>query len=167
MFRLVKENFADRPGPLSVLDVGSLDINGSYKSIFPKDRWTYTGVDVAAGKNVDIVMKSPYTLPFLDNQFDLVISGQAFEHIEFFWLTWLEMVRVTRKGGNLILIVPSKGEVHRYPVDCWRFYSDGLRALAKYGKVEVIQADTLAFHPDRLSNSYLDSFGLFRKTQEE
>jgi hypothetical protein len=38
---------------------------------------------------------------------DVVISGQAFEHIEFFWLSWRETVRVLRQGGLIFLIAPS------------------------------------------------------------
>jgi hypothetical protein len=44
------------------------------------------------------------------------------------------MARVLKPGGALVVIVPSKGAVHRYPVDCYRFHPDGLIALAaRYG----------------------------------
>ena len=89
------------------------------------DKWEYSGLDVEKGPNVDIVVENPYDWEIPDSSYDVVISGQAFEHIEFFWLTFLEMARVLKPQGLIILIAPSRGPQHRYPVDCWRFYPDG------------------------------------------
>lgn len=131
--------------PLTIIDIGSYqtdDLNSSYRTLFNNPGWVYQGVDISAGPNVDIVLPSPYIFPIADNYADVIVSGQAFEHIEFFWLSWLEMVRVLKPGGYIMLIAPSRGAEHRYPVDCWRFYPDGFRALAKYGNVEVVEAYT-------------------------
>lgn len=124
--------------PLFILDIGSLDVNGSYKGCFSVSSWTYRGIDRTAGKNVDIVLKDPYNWREIKSgSADVVVSGQAFEHIEFFWLTMLEIVRVLKSGGLCCLIAPSGGPEHRYPVDCWRFYSDGFAALARFASLEV------------------------------
>jgi SAM-dependent methyltransferase len=95
---------------------------------------------------------------------DLIISGQAFEHIEFFWRTWLEMVRVLKPGGKIFLIAPSRGPEHRYPVDCWRFYPDGFAALAKYGSLELTQIHT-DWEPHTAPDSapWGDTVGVFYK----
>ena len=61
-----------------------------------------------------------------------------FEHIEFFWLTRQEMMRTLKPGGTIILIAPSRGQEHSYPVDCWRFYPEGFRAPGKLGKLETL-----------------------------
>ena len=52
-----KEKYLDsRKGEsLRILDLGSQDINGSYRPLFDGDCWTYEGVDMSPGKNVDIV----------------------------------------------------------------------------------------------------------------
>ena len=68
-----------------------------------------------------------------------MISGQAFEHIEFFWLTMLEISRVLKPEGLCCLIAPSSGPEHRYPVDCWRFYPDGFAALARFTSLKVLE----------------------------
>jgi SAM-dependent methyltransferase len=128
---------------LKVLDVGSCDINGSYRSLFEVNNWEYRGLDVAAGKNVDIVVKDIYHWKEIRfNTYDIVISGQAFEHIEYFWLTMQEIARVMKTGGLCCIIAPSSGFRHKYPVDCWRFYSDGLLALARYAGLEAIEVYT-------------------------
>ncbi len=57
-----------------VLDVGSFDVNGTYRPLCSHHGLEYTGADQVAGPNVDRIMGT-----FTD-QFDLVISGQALEH---------------------------------------------------------------------------------------
>lgn len=151
--------------PLSVLDIGSYDVNGSYRTLFVDPRWSYVGVDLEAGPGVDTVLTSPYHLPVASGSVDLVISGQAFEHVEYFWLSWLEMLRVLKPGGMVFLIAPSRGPEHRYPQDCWRFYPDGYRALARYGQCELVEVTTdWDPHPDPGSAPWGDTVGVFRKT---
>ncbi len=128
---------------LQIVDIGSQDVNGSYRPLFAQNQWRYVGVDLAPGRNVDIVLQSPYDWKELGrNSADVVVSGQAFEHIDFFWISALEIARVLRPGGICCLIVPSAGPEHRYPVDCWRFYPDGLRAIARFAGLDVLKAET-------------------------
>ena len=144
MTRFVEEHMgAYRGRPMSVLDVGSLDVNGSYRSLFDDDCWQYTGVDMSPGAGVDVVLPGPYDWsPIRSDAYDVVISGQAFEHIEFPWVTIAEVARVLRPGGLVCIIVPSGGFEHRYPVDCWRYYPDGIRALAHWADLDVLSAET-------------------------
>lgn len=128
--------------PLEIIDIGSYDVNGSYKPFFDRPGWKYTGVDLAAGPNVDVVLQSPYRLPFASHSVDVIVSGQAFEHVEFFWLTWMEMARVLKPGGMIFLLAPSRGPEHRFPQDCWRFYPDAYRALAKYTRMDLLEVST-------------------------
>lgn len=149
---------------LHILDLGSYDVNGSYRPLFSRPGWCYRGVDLTAGPNVDIVLKTPYSLPLPAETEDVIISGQAFEHIEFFWVAWLELVRVLKPEGMIFLIAPSRGEEHRYPVDCWRFYPDGFRALADYAALELVDVHT-DWNPDADPGSaqWGDTVGVFRK----
>lgn len=127
--------------PLSILDLGSLDINGSYRPIFDQYQWEYRGMDMSAGKNVDIVLKTPYHWKEVkSDSTDVMVTGQAFEHIEYFWITILEIARVLKPGGICCILAPSGGYEHRYPVDCWRFYPDGFKALARFARLDVIES---------------------------
>ncbi len=134
----------DRRGEaLRILDIGSQNIYGSYRDIFARGSWQYVGVDVCAGENVDLVLADPYNwTEVASSSTDVIVSGQAFEHIEYFWITMTEIARVLKPGGLCCLIAPSAGKEHRYPVDCWRFYADGFRAMAKYVGFEVKEATT-------------------------
>jgi hypothetical protein len=120
-----------------VLDVGAADVNGSYRSIFANPKIHYVGADLAAAEGVDIVLDDPYRIPRLDGSFDVVISGQMLEHCEFFWLAFQEMVRLVKEDGFIFLIAPSSGPIHRYPVDCYRYYPDSFTALAKYANCHL------------------------------
>lgn len=129
---------------LKILDVGSFDMNGSYKHIIEAfnefNKWFYTGLDIVEGENVDIVVSDHYNWDEIkNNTYDIVICGQTLEHVEYFWLTMKEIARVMKKDGYCCIIVPSTGPEHRYPLDCWRFLSDGLRALAKYADLDIIE----------------------------
>ena len=128
---------------LRILDVGSSDVNGTYRPLFKKSNWEYVGLDVAPSPGVDVVVRELYRWREISSgSFDVVISGQAFEHIEFVWASVLEVARSLRPGGLFILIVPSSGPEHRYPVDCWRFYRDGITALAHWADLNVVEART-------------------------
>src|SRR3546814_14106854 len=61
-------------------------------------------------------------------------SSSCMEHSEFFWVLFLEMLRIVKPSGLIYLNVPSNGSFHRYPVDCWRFSPDSGSAHAKWGK---------------------------------
>jgi SAM-dependent methyltransferase len=138
--RYLSERMKD---PLRILDVGSQDVNGSYREIFSASPWTYTGLDMTPGKNVDIVLRTPYTWTEVAGaSADVVVSGQAFEHIQYFWITMLEIARVLTPGGICCILAPSSGPEHRYPFDCWRFYPDGMAALAAYAHLETLEAVT-------------------------
>ena len=86
--------------PLLIFDLGSFNINGSYKPFFDEPGWTYRGLDLQQGPNVDLVLRDPYIFEGIGSgTADVFISGQAFEHIEFFWLSMLEIGRVLKTGG--------------------------------------------------------------------
>lgn len=106
-----------------ILDLGARDVNGSLRTGAPAGA-TYVGVDLEPGPGVDVVLEDAYHLPFARSEFDLVVSSSCFEHDPMFWLTFLELVRVTKPGGYLYISAPSNGNYHCYPTDNWRFYPD-------------------------------------------
>jgi len=135
------EKFSDLlpMSPLSIADVGSMDVNGTYKPIFGKPGWTYTGLDISAGKNVDRVLAAPYQWSNVaDEEFDVVISGQALEHTEYPWIFAKELARIVKKGGYVCVIAPYQWEFHEYPIDCYRFFPDGMRAILGQAALKVI-----------------------------
>ncbi len=70
-------------GEIKVVEIGSQSVNQSIKDLLDK-KFKYTGVDIIAGENVDLVLKDPYKLPFENNSVDVVVSISTFEHTDFF-----------------------------------------------------------------------------------
>lgn len=139
------EKYMDSKKHYKILDIGSQEVdgdeNGSYRHLFQNPNWEYIGADVVKGKNVDIVLQTPYEWKNIKSKsFDCVVCGQMLEHDEFFWLTMLEIKRIMKPNGICCLIAPSGGPEHRYPVDCYRYYPDGLRAVARYAGLETLEA---------------------------
>lgn len=117
-----------REGMISILEIGSYDVNGSLRTMQPSSsRWT--GVDIEAGPGVDQVVEIGKPLPFADNSFDLVIATSVFEHDPSFWKTLADMARLVKDSGHIFITAPSNGMVHRYPLDCFRFYPDASVSL--------------------------------------
>jgi lipopolysaccharide biosynthesis protein/SAM-dependent methyltransferase len=114
-----------------IVDVGSLDVNGSLRQYCPA-KAIYIGVDFAEGRGVDVIIEDPYKLPFDSETVDVVVCSSVFEHSDFFWLLFLECIRILKPSGLMYLNAPSNGMVHRFPIDSWRFYPDSGTSLAKW-----------------------------------
>tara|TARA_B100000886_G_scaffold339482_1_gene305075 strand:- start:1046 stop:1747 length:702 start_codon:yes stop_codon:yes gene_type:complete len=129
-------------GEIKVVEIGSQSVNQSIKDLLDK-KFKYTGVDIIAGENVDLVLKDPYKLPFENNSVDVVVSISTFEHTDFFWLTYLEILRILKPEGLFFLNVPSNSKYHRHSNDNWRFYPDSSKALELWGKKNNYQPKVL------------------------
>ena len=96
-------------------------------------------MDLVDGDNVDLVLEDPYIYPFESNSIDVIIANSIFEHSEFFWELFIELIRILKPSGLLYINAPSNGDFHRGPfnqdllVDVYRFYPDSGKALQKWG----------------------------------
>jgi len=132
-------------GDAGCLDVGSFDGNGNYRGLIEGRGWTYKGLDICPGKNVDVVTTDPYRFPFERETFDVVISGSTMEHVKAIWLWVPELVRVLKPGGLLAIHTHMAWAYHPHPVDCWRIMPDGMRYLFDLtGQLERYSIEQLA-----------------------
>ena len=132
MARLMSDHFVRDSGK-TVYDIGSMDVAtagiGSHRPIVESLGLQYLGVDIAPGKNVDLVV-SPYRWSsILDGSVEYLISGSCLEHVEAPWLWALEADRKLALGGILIVFTPYSMGEHKWPVDCWRILPDGYKYL--------------------------------------
>jgi SAM-dependent methyltransferase len=149
----------------TVVDIGAQDVNGSLREVAPEGV-RYVGVDFVKGKGVDVILEDPYRLPFEDASVDVIVSSSCFEHSELFWVLFLEILRVLKPSGLLYLNAPSNGYVHRYPVDCWRFYPDAGRALVTWAKRNGLSpALTESFVGDMDAQGWIDFVAVFVKDE--
>jgi SAM-dependent methyltransferase len=109
----------------NVLEVGSLNVNGTAKDIFG-DADTYTGIDKREGSGVDQVVDGNNLLQAYEpDTFDLVICCETLEHDPHFWLTIANMRAVLKPGGWLIITCPGTAfHRHNFPGDYYRFFDD-------------------------------------------
>jgi SAM-dependent methyltransferase len=79
-----------------------------------------------------------YSFPVDDGAYDIVLSGQVLEHVRKPWVWIKEVARVCRAGGFVITINPVSWPRHDAPIDCWRAYPEGMKALYEDAGLEVV-----------------------------
>lgn len=88
-----------------VLEVGSLDINGTVRVLF--ENCDYVGIDLGEGAGVDVV--STGAAYKSKKKFDVVISCEAFEHDHELPATLSSMVALLKSGGLMIFTCANEG----------------------------------------------------------
>lgn len=137
--RFRNERFKDSLGK-KVIEIGSADINGGIRGLFPGAE--FIGVDIMAYNGVDVVLEDHYHFPFEDSIFDAAMSTNTLEHCTRPWLTVKEMARVVRPGGFVLNVVPWRFHVHKEHAitkDCWRILEDGMRVLMEDAGLEILE----------------------------
>ena len=128
-----------QPG-MRVLEIGPDGAPGTYERCAGGPDITWDTVDLAKfnqGAPLTYLAEDEYHFPVPDDQYDIVVSGQVIEHVKKVWVWVHELARVTKPGGRVITIAPLNWPYHEAPVDCWRIYPDGFRALYEDAGLEV------------------------------
>jgi SAM-dependent methyltransferase len=147
----------------TVVELGSQDVNGSLREHCPEGVH-YIGLDVMPAKGVDLVIDPGSSLPLATGTADAIVTSSAFEHDICFWDTFLELTRILRPGGLLYVNVPSNGDFHRYPLDCWRFYPDAGVALVRWAGRRGIEIELIeSFIGLPQAERWADFVAVFRK----
>ena len=102
----VKNNNEDFFSDKKVLEVGSLNINGSVRDLF--NDCDYIGIDVGEGIGVDVVC-SGHEYDASDDTFDVTLSTECFEHNPYWAETFANMVRLTKSGGLVFFTCATTG----------------------------------------------------------
>jgi len=105
----IKNKFPEFFKDIKVLDIGSLDVNGSNRYLF--ENCNYIGLDVAEGKNVDVVSVA-HEYDSENESFDVVMSTNAFEHDIHYKLTLNKMVELLRPGGLMFFSASNSFKKH-------------------------------------------------------
>lgn len=89
----------------NILEIGSYDVNGSVRELFPGS--TYCGVDLTPGEGVDVVADG-HRVDHPNNSYDITISCECFEHNPAWLETFHNMYRMTKAGASLSSLVPQQ-----------------------------------------------------------
>ena len=96
-----------------VLEVGSLNINGSIRDFFYECE--YVGIDVGEGEGVDLVCEGQkYDAP--NETFDVSCSAECFEHNPFWLETFLNMINQKAWSFLLVLVMEDQSMERQEPV---------------------------------------------------
>jgi len=102
------------PATTAVLEIGSLDINGSVRPLFPHATH-YHGLDLVAGAGVDEVADASTWVP--PRTYDVVVSAEVLEHAP----PWREILTMmwtaTAPGGTLLMTCAGPGRAPHSAVD--------------------------------------------------
>ena len=118
---LVKAFFPEYFKAVNVCDIGSLDINGSNHFLFSD--YSYVGIDIGRGKNVNVVSKGHEFHPIDGKKFDTIISTECFEHDMHWRETIQNVIDNLLKSGGLFLFTcattgrPEHGTPRTTPTD--------------------------------------------------
>lgn len=119
-----------------VLDVGCGV--GTYTAAFRRETAHVFGVEIewvraleALERSTGVVQAPGERLPFPDTAFDVVFSHEVLEHVTDDGTCAVEMIRVTRPGGRVIVFVPNR---------CYPFETHGIfwRGQYRFGNVPLI-----------------------------
>lgn len=126
---------------MRLLEIGSWTAPGQEEIICRKtigpQVGEYVGLDMRAGDGVDVVADAK-SMPFPDNSFEVVISTDCLEHVDWPREVIHEAFRVTKPGGLFYLTTVFDFEIHGYPNDYWRFTPECIKQLLADAGFEVI-----------------------------
>lgn len=126
-----------QPGQ-KVLEIGPDENPSTYRKLITITGLEWRSTDLMARPGVDDVMADEYHLPYADGTFDIILAGQVIEHVKKTWVWIKEVGRICKPGGKIVLINPVSWPYHEAPVDCWRIYPEGIKALAEDAGLEVV-----------------------------
>lgn len=144
----VKSAFPEHFEGKNVLEIGSMNINGSVRQFF--EDCDYLGVDVAPGPDVDIVGIA-HEVSLEAESFDVVISCETLEHDMHWEKTIEKALEVLMPGGLLIITCasgnrPEHGTRRRNPQDSGTTqiegWADYYRNLERSDLEAVLRPDT-------------------------
>ncbi|HVE98215.1 MAG TPA: methyltransferase domain-containing protein [Mycobacteriales bacterium] len=167
---------ADR-GAGRVLELGSRARSGNVRRDLVPTGWTYVGVDILPGPNVDVVADAHTLSRHVEpGSIDAVFSFSTFEHLAMPWRVAVELNKVLTDGALVLVTSHQTYPLHDEPWDYWRFSSHAWPALFNAGTGFEVVASAMgepaavvphAVHPtvahlDR-SSAFLGSAVIARK----
>jgi len=114
---------SSRKVSLNVLDVGCGE--KPYYPLFAELANSYVGLDIQRTSHVDIVCNAE-NFPLIEDAFEIAFCSQVLEHVKNPRELLIEVRRVLKEEGEIILFVPSFWPLHLAPRDYRRWTRYGI-----------------------------------------
>jgi SAM-dependent methyltransferase len=115
---------------VKILEIGSRLITGyNIHKRFPDAK--YTGFDLYAGENVDVVGDAHKLSAYFekDEKFDIIFSSAVFEHFAMPWIVAQEIAKMLKIGGLVFVETHFSYSSHERPWHFFQFTDMGLKVL--------------------------------------
>lgn len=132
-----------------------------YKNIINVDE--YIGLDFPSeghdhsNEIIDVIYDGK-TIPFGDNSFDSIFSSEVFEHVFNLEEILIELFRVLKPGGIILITCPFAIGEHEQPNDYARYTSFALKHLMRKTGFNVIHYEKLGGSIDAITQLRLTYF---------
>jgi len=113
---------------VKVLEIGPDQIPSTIQNMIG-ETLTWHTLNIFNDERLTYPSSPEYEFPIKDDEYDIVISANVIEHVRMIWKWVPELARVIKKGGQVITVNPVSWGYHEDPVDCWRIYPEGMKAL--------------------------------------
>ncbi len=124
----------------TVLEIGPDGFPSTFQTLAGNQINKWDSLDIFDEPRLTFPSSDPYAFAIPDNSYDIVMSAQVIEHVRKPWIWMAELSRVTKPGGLVVTINPVSWIFHEAPIDCWRIYPDGMKALYEHASLTVIMS---------------------------
>lgn len=129
---------------LRVLEIGPDGFPSAYRAAVERSfgpALAWDTLDLFDEPRLTFVARSEYSFPIENDTYDVVLSGQVIEHVRKPWVWIREVARVCKTGGAVITVNPVSWPYHEAPIDCWRAFPEGMRALYDEASLDVLACE--------------------------
>ena len=159
MANLIAKHYQDAikdycKGRLIDLGCGNVPFYMAYKNYILENICVDWGNTAHSNLFLDYECDLTKKLPFKDNEFDTILISDVLEHIPNPDNLWLEMNRILKKGGILMLNVPFFYMLHERPYDFYRYSLFKIKSFCDEFNFEIIKLKPIGGSPEVLTDIF-------------
>jgi len=120
----------NKPG-MRILELGSREVTGQSRDRQMLSKAEYVGFDYYAGNNVDVVGDAHKLSSYFKEgeKFDIIYSSACFEHFAMPWLVSVEIAKLLKVGGIVLVETHFSFSAHERPWNFFQFSDMAMKTL--------------------------------------